>query len=1566
MREKVITIINNGNGGKQKKKKGLLTKFLPFPFNWIVGTVGTTLPCGCIFVFIFGVGAIIVLPVVAGSLIWNVVAGFFGDSDWKHAIATIEGYQIPVDRDNLLLYAPLWVDGVKAGDYDLAHWLDYGDLRNVYKVPKGKHTFTFDIGRDAQIQELPVIMACKNCGLAVYLDADNQINAATAKVFTPDELAAIYKPTNPNLKTQPCASGSALCRFAINWSQGSALEGARYLTLYVSNDEEEAYIGQILAFPPGNRTNALWSAQPMFDSRYRAIYGDTIKNGLNAANAKNQIAAGKLGTALDLVGNPLATSLFNASGTNVSSNIYNVRTEKYNYFTSAVDTAPNQDNYKGTYLPIYPVVATDPPSAGDGTFTDTLKTYKPVYLGWKLSPADVGRISEIGINQLPSFANTSPYYYGGQYQNEPGQQSQGSGSSTGPGPQQGTPGLPPVPSPTQGGGNPIDLGSGNSSTGAGVGGWSTLQPLMGAGYPTVVVRPTDGDVFVIGNNASTILLSHSLSNFAVTQVPGAGGPDTDPIRPRGAFDATTGTLHLVWMQRVSGKYHNFYITYTASGQFGPLRDLTQEMGLANAGFGDLAISPLADGTFYLAQEFENLQVGISVSKDKGATWSRPVRLGTTNTPGVSGTRVAVDSKEGIVHLIWNTNTDLMARELLPSALGNSNSGSSDMAAAALVASNWTTPSRLDNLGTPGKRLFWPGLTVSNATADAYAVWQEDGPAGGEGPGEASFVHYDHITHQWQGEVKNVSHTTTTSTLTALAPAVVVGTPANNVWVTWEYLNKGSENAGAGYVHSVDGGASFLPTVGAGTLACTTFTRAGPWSDATASSVDGKIYWAGQLAGKSGLYQAWLASTKSDGSDILGNSSSSSSSSSGCNDGGSTDDSIGDAPVATKWDVYLFDSTNPQDKSMLDSIFNNPNISGLPETTALKPWLVTDFAGQLALRQSTGTLAPNPATDKKYDTVVLAFSKSSYNPPPPPPPPSPTLTTPGGNGTTPTPGATPTPTPTVAPTTASSSGQSGAALGVSANGSDYAGGATPAVINVSFNLSNNNSSSNVEAAAALAATATPVSRSTSPNSNYSSSSSDTKNNSGTRITAQTYATTNAAISIRSFKAANATTATYTGPNFLPGLPPEWLALGTVFVYERKRPVPAQWPASASQYGSTGNGVISGGSGSNYSPGGGAYDVRFGRMTADQIEQVLAQHPWLGIGPGGYQGSDPPTPNKMTGMGVFFVQMQEKYNINAAYALAFGLKETQLGTTGYHVYNDTTGFGRDVYGITGTGWLPGKCIAGFNGRFCGYATWQDAVEDFFALLSEGYTDAQIGVTKQNGQGRGQSACPCTTIERILPWYAPYSENDTDLYIKQVEDWVTEWGVAAPVYAPPVAGGAVAMPAISQLDRSQYDSDQQYYAWKESTCGPTSATMVLDALGYQFRVGDVLDAAISDDAINANEGTVFWEYLTSPYMSAKGANLKLAYYESSSAIAYLDFFRLETQKGIPVIVNVKDSYYYGGHFFVVAAYNGSDDTFTVFDPYSRQRPGNPPGVVQHWKADDLGPILRVGYRSIIVTKA
>lgn len=140
-----------------------------------------------------------------------------------------------------------------------------------------------------------------------------------------------------------------------------------------------------------------------------------------------------------------------------------------------------------------------------------------------------------------------------------------------------------------------------------------------------------------------------------------------------------------------------------------------------------------------------------------------------------------------------------------------------------------------------------------------------------------------------------------------------------------------------------------------------------------------------------------------------------------------------------------------------------------------------------------------------------------------------------------------------------------------------------------------------------------------------------------------------------------------------------------------------------------------------------------IAADFIDRVLSAY-----------GS----PAAGTGQSLYDLGVQ--YGIDPVWALAFFMHEDSFGTTGIGAVNHSLGNIR--------------CSAGYSCQygFRSYATWEASYQDWYDLILNGYVKGSVS-----------SACPCTTIEQIIPVYAPSSDgNDIQGYIAALVQAAQTW--------------------------------------------------------------------------------------------------------------------------------------------------------------------------------------------------
>jgi hypothetical protein len=116
----------------------------------------------------------------------------------------------------------------------------------------------------------------------------------------------------------------------------------------------------------------------------------------------------------------------------------------------------------------------------------------------------------------------------------------------------------------------------------------------------------------------------------------------------------------------------------------------------------------------------------------------------------------------------------------------------------------------------------------------------------------------------------------------------------------------------------------------------------------------------------------------------------------------------------------------------------------------------------------------------------------------------------------------------------------------------------------------------------------------------------------------------------------------------------------------------------------------------------------------------------------------------GTGMSLYSYGKQYNIDPAYALAFFWHESQFGKYGVAAENKGLGNIRCTPGY--------RCLNGFRA----YSSWAAGYQDWYALIRNFYIN---DLHK-------------TTIEAIVPTYAPSVENDTQGYIASVVSSVQTW--------------------------------------------------------------------------------------------------------------------------------------------------------------------------------------------------
>lgn len=116
------------------------------------------------------------------------------------------------------------------------------------------------------------------------------------------------------------------------------------------------------------------------------------------------------------------------------------------------------------------------------------------------------------------------------------------------------------------------------------------------------------------------------------------------------------------------------------------------------------------------------------------------------------------------------------------------------------------------------------------------------------------------------------------------------------------------------------------------------------------------------------------------------------------------------------------------------------------------------------------------------------------------------------------------------------------------------------------------------------------------------------------------------------------------------------------------------------------------------------------------------------------------------------------------------------------------------------------------------------------------------------------------------------------------------------------------VDSADRSQYYNDYQWHVWSYSSCSGIAMEMVMNAYGRHLIAADVLTEELKLGVWSVQMGL----------LSDEGIVLTAAYFGFNASLSHsrtLNDLIALSNKGFPLIVSVRDYYYFpGGHIFVV----------------------------------------------------
>ncbi len=123
------------------------------------------------------------------------------------------------------------------------------------------------------------------------------------------------------------------------------------------------------------------------------------------------------------------------------------------------------------------------------------------------------------------------------------------------------------------------------------------------------------------------------------------------------------------------------------------------------------------------------------------------------------------------------------------------------------------------------------------------------------------------------------------------------------------------------------------------------------------------------------------------------------------------------------------------------------------------------------------------------------------------------------------------------------------------------------------------------------------------------------------------------------------------------------------------------------------------------------------------------------------------------------------------------------------------------------------------------------------------------------------------------------------------------------------------ISQLDPSQYASQEDYNVWAPSACSATSMTEVINAYGRAYQIKDILQVERSVGAISAQEG------LLNSVDGIAATVKQFGFQVTSMQGATLDSLIDTANAGEPVIVSFPPQRWQGGHILVLRGGGGQN---------------------------------------------
>lgn len=136
------------------------------------------------------------------------------------------------------------------------------------------------------------------------------------------------------------------------------------------------------------------------------------------------------------------------------------------------------------------------------------------------------------------------------------------------------------------------------------------------------------------------------------------------------------------------------------------------------------------------------------------------------------------------------------------------------------------------------------------------------------------------------------------------------------------------------------------------------------------------------------------------------------------------------------------------------------------------------------------------------------------------------------------------------------------------------------------------------------------------------------------------------------------------------------------------------------------------------------------------------------------------------------------------------------------------------------------------------------------------------------------------------------------------------------------------VDSSARNQYYNDYQWQVWSYSSCSGIAMEMVMNAYGRHFIAADVLQEELNLGVWDVNLGLLREDGII-------GTATYFGFNTSETHTRTLQNILAISNQGTPVIVSVRDSYYFpGGHIFVIRGGDSANVYIADSSPHNFQR--------------------------------